>query len=341
MARDIAGFLTGIESTQQPVQPVPGTPGFRGQFGAARAQGLGAGIGGLMRGGEPSTQERIQGAISQLDLNNPDDLATLAKVQQARGDLAGAAQTVNKIRLIKETEEAKKLKADIREEDLAISESRFKSQQDLQRERIELEKQKFKDSSDRQTAQDRKAIREATKEARSRAGTARQMLSIAEGYEKYAPAAGAVGRTLEGLNSFLGTQGDVETLRVQFRQVRNQAVLNSLPPGAASDKDVALALGGFPTEFYSPSQIASYLRGQAKLAALVSEGEQERAEWLSKNKGDDAGFADYWEEKQKTDKFTEELQDKYNFVWEEAQVVDGSSFKPTTRPSSVREIRGR
>ena len=29
MARDIAGFLTGIESTQQPVQPIPGTPGFR------------------------------------------------------------------------------------------------------------------------------------------------------------------------------------------------------------------------------------------------------------------------------------------------------------------------
>ena len=96
MARDIAGLLTGISSTQQPVQPIPGTPGFRGQFGAARAQGLGAGIGGLMRGGAPSTQERIQGAISQLDLNNPDDLATLAKVQQARGDLAGAAQTLAK-----------------------------------------------------------------------------------------------------------------------------------------------------------------------------------------------------------------------------------------------------
>jgi hypothetical protein len=67
MARqDIAGLLTGISSTQQPVQPVPGTPGFRGQFGAARAQGLGAGIGGLMRGGEPSTQERIQGAMFEL-----------------------------------------------------------------------------------------------------------------------------------------------------------------------------------------------------------------------------------------------------------------------------------
>ena len=119
MARqDIAGLLTGISSTQQPVQPVPGTPGFRGQFGAARAQGLGAGIGGLMRGGAPSTQERIQGAISQLDLNNPDDLATLAKVQQARGDLAGAAQTASKIEALKQYKE----KLDLEERRVAADE---------------------------------------------------------------------------------------------------------------------------------------------------------------------------------------------------------------------------
>lgn len=120
MARqDIAGLLTGISSTQQPVQPIPGTPGFRGQFGAARAQGLGAGIGGLMRGGAPSTQERIQGAISQLDLNNPDDLATLAKVQQARGDLAGAAQTASKIEALKQYKE----KLDLEERRVAAVEA--------------------------------------------------------------------------------------------------------------------------------------------------------------------------------------------------------------------------
>jgi hypothetical protein len=119
MARDIAGFLTGIESTQQPVQPIPGTPGFRGQFGAARAQGLGAGLGGLLRGGAPSTQERIQGALSQLDLNNPDDLATLAKVQQARGDLAGAAQTASKIEALKQYQE----KLDLEERKVAATEA--------------------------------------------------------------------------------------------------------------------------------------------------------------------------------------------------------------------------
>jgi len=115
MARqDIAGLLTGISSTQQPVQPIPGTPGFRGQFGAARAQGLGAGIGGLMRGGAPSTQERIQGAM--FELNSPTDkegvakttqqqildLTKLAQVQQVQGNPAAAAQTAAKVQQLKE-----------------------------------------------------------------------------------------------------------------------------------------------------------------------------------------------------------------------------------------------
>jgi hypothetical protein len=120
MARqDIAGLLTGISSTQQPVQPIPGTPGFRGQFGAARAQGLGAGLGRMMRGGEPSTQERIQG--SMFELNSPTDkagvakttqqqildLTKLAQVQQMQGNPAGAAQTAAQVQQLRQQEQKK------------------------------------------------------------------------------------------------------------------------------------------------------------------------------------------------------------------------------------------
>lgn len=102
MARqDIAGLLTGISSTQQPVQQaVPGSPNFYGEFMAARGRGLQQGLGGLLRGGEPSPQEKIQGAIAKLDLSSPDDLNKLAKVLQARGDLAGAAQAIAKAKEI-------------------------------------------------------------------------------------------------------------------------------------------------------------------------------------------------------------------------------------------------
>jgi len=108
------GLLTGVGSTQQPVQQaVPGSPNFYGEFMAARGRGLQQGLGGLMRGGEPSTQERIQGAM--FELSSPTaggaakdtatriaDLTKLARVQQVQGNPAAAAQTAAKVQQLKE-----------------------------------------------------------------------------------------------------------------------------------------------------------------------------------------------------------------------------------------------
>ena len=114
MARDIAGFLTGIGSTQQPVQQaVPGTPGFYGQFMAERSRGLQQGLGGLMRRGAPSTQEQIQGAMFELSSPTTDgiakdtatriaDLTKLARVQQVQGNTAAAAQTAAQVQQLRE-----------------------------------------------------------------------------------------------------------------------------------------------------------------------------------------------------------------------------------------------
>lgn len=46
--------------------------------------------------------EQLQMAMAQLDLSNPADLAKLAQIQQATGDLAGAAQTASKIQAMKQ-----------------------------------------------------------------------------------------------------------------------------------------------------------------------------------------------------------------------------------------------
>ena len=108
------GLLTGVGSTQQPVQQaVPGSPNFYGEFMAARGRGLQQGLGGLMRGGEPSTQERIQGAM--FELSSPTaggaakdtatriaDLTKLARVQQVQGNPAAAAQTAAQIQQLRE-----------------------------------------------------------------------------------------------------------------------------------------------------------------------------------------------------------------------------------------------
>jgi hypothetical protein len=102
MANDLVGLLTGISGTQQPMQPIAGTPGFAGMFGAQQAQGLASGLGRIARQGAPSNQERMQEAVSKLDLGSVKGLTTLAKLQQIQGDLTGAAQTVAKVKQLRE-----------------------------------------------------------------------------------------------------------------------------------------------------------------------------------------------------------------------------------------------
>ena len=105
MANDLVGLLTGISSTQQPMQPmqpIAGTSGFAGMFGAQQAQGLASGLGQIARQGAPSNQERMQEAVSKLDLGSVEGLSTLAKLQQIQGDLTGAAQTAAKVKQLRE-----------------------------------------------------------------------------------------------------------------------------------------------------------------------------------------------------------------------------------------------
>ena len=99
MARtDIAGLLTGISSGG--IDPV--TAGNAEQqrlaFGAQRAQGMQRGLRSAM-GQDPRTPaEKLQMAMASLDLSKPEDLRKLAGIQQATGDLTGAARTAAAVR---------------------------------------------------------------------------------------------------------------------------------------------------------------------------------------------------------------------------------------------------
>lgn len=95
MARtDIAGLLTGMPSSRPDPMGMGGNASQqRLAFGAERAQGLQRGVRGLMGQDPRTTSEKLQMAMASLDLSKPEDLRKLAGIQQATGDLAGAAKT--------------------------------------------------------------------------------------------------------------------------------------------------------------------------------------------------------------------------------------------------------
>ena len=106
MARtDIAGLLTGVPSGGIDPMAVGGTPAQqRLAFGAQRAQGLQRAARGLMGQDTRTPSEQLQMAMAQLDMSNPDDLRKIAQIQQATGDLAGAAQTAARIKQMQQEE---------------------------------------------------------------------------------------------------------------------------------------------------------------------------------------------------------------------------------------------
>ena len=87
----------------------------------------------------------------------------------------------------------------------------------------------------------------------------------------------------ESLKSILGTQDDVSEFRRRFNKVRLSEGLKSLPPGPATDTDVVEAFKGVPKETASPEQVASFLRGAARLARFDAGYNQFKADFISKN----------------------------------------------------------
>ncbi len=106
---------------------------------------------------------------------------------------------------------------------------------------------------------------------------------------------GVAGRFSEWIKEQTGSQDEFSMLRRDWAAVRASEVVNNLPPGAASDADIAMAMSGFPDDQANPQQIASFLRGVAKMARLNGEYQAFKADFLSTNRSP-AGLNQAWRE---------------------------------------------
>lgn len=82
-----------------------------------------------------------------------------------------------------------------------------------------------------------------------------------------------------------GRTDAISDLRSEYARLRNTQVLKNLPPGPASDKDIAFAAKGFPDENANPEQVAAFLTGFAKIRELEAKQNEARAAWTSTFRG--------------------------------------------------------
>lgn len=77
--------------------------------------------------------------------------------------------------------------------------------------------------------------------------------------------------------------GQTDLLRSDITRYTNTSVMKQLPPGSASDSDVAVTRGGFPKPNASMKTWASYYRGASVVAGVDAQQKANRAEWLALN----------------------------------------------------------
>lgn len=103
---------------------------------------------------------------------------------------------------------------------------------------------------------------------------------------------GARGQFMEVIKQVTGTQ-DIETeIRKEYDLVVKSGMLKYLPPGVASDKDVALVLQGLPDTFTDGETARRYIMGMAKLQRQQAKYQQDRISYAKDNSGDMSGFLD-------------------------------------------------
>lgn len=91
--------------------------------------------------------------------------------------------------------------------------------------------------------------------------------------------------TFSGINAWVrnatGNQDAWTQTRQEYVRLRNTQAIKSLPPGPATDRDIELALKGFPAENADAKTVASFLRGMAKMSQYEAVAESAKAEWVN------------------------------------------------------------
>jgi hypothetical protein len=209
------------------------------------------------------------------------------------------------VELVSQIDRAKALALQLQFDD------RNKAEQ-LAAETLEIEREKLKNSSRKLTDADNKRIADAEEAAGTFGSASRSATAQALRFETEKPTGGFRGSAYEGFKNFFGTQDDVSALKTAFTEVVNTNIINSLPPGVASDKDIAMAMSGFPNKDWSHTQIAQWLRGRAKLTAFAAEKEKLKSQYLNDNRGNLSGFTNMWDDLRESDGYKETVAQAYN-----------------------------
>ena len=110
--------------------------------------------------------------------------------------------------------------------------------------------------------------------------------------------------TRQAFSNLFGAQTPRDVINAKYTEIYTKEVINNLPPGVASDKDVELVLRGTLPANASPEQMIQYMRGLQKMAEARAAYHDEFNEYMSdpRNGMRSEGFPAWYNEKQRNAK---------------------------------------
>lgn len=140
-----------------------------------------------------------------------------------------------------------------------------------------------------------KRLSEATDLASELAANSARYNDLADQLDKSGIEGGLGTQIGEFLKKASGKEDFKSELRRDYFKIMGSEVVKNLPPGAASDADVALAKNGFPNEQASGAIMASFIRGVAKLNDYAQKFNEFKANYIGEN-GTERGLLKAWKE---------------------------------------------
>lgn len=97
----------------------------------------------------------------------------------------------------------------------------------------------------------------------------------------------------EWLKEKMGSEDDYTALRKRYNGLRASEATKNLPPGPASDKDIALALSGWLQSTANPQQVALFLNGLVRIERFSAAYNRFKANHIESNRNEE-GLLDAW-----------------------------------------------
>lgn len=117
------------------------------------------------------------------------------------------------------------------------------------------------------------------------AGTASQMRSLAQQAKQAQWSGGTATQWNETFKSLIGGEDAQTRLITQIQGVLSKEVLSNLPPGPATDNDVALAQKAVMKATANPQELAQALEAAARIQDKAAAIQQAKADFISENGG--------------------------------------------------------